>query len=90
MATIPLGENIGFRNSQRETRRKNVNLRNHKWIYLYFVISAALVAMLAGFEGTITLEIPYVLRITMNSHFYNCLIDPPLPKQTQEPESETA
>ncbi|MCP6761930.1 MAG: hypothetical protein NHB32_24990 [Fischerella sp. CENA71] len=67
-----------------------MNSRSRIFHFLYFVILTTLAAMLVGFEGTITLEIPHLLRITMGSTPQKCLVDPPYSESPNLPNSKTA
>ncbi|WP_348535432.1 hypothetical protein [Komarekiella delphini-convector] len=59
----------------------NLNSRN-TWIFLYCVLFATLLAVLAGFDGSVTVHVtPFGgLKVLINGHSADCLIDPQLPE----------
>lgn len=58
----------------------NLNSRN-TWIFLYSVLFATLFAMLAGFNGVVIVHMtPFGLKVLINGHSADCLIDPQLPE----------
>ncbi|MEH1968175.1 MULTISPECIES: hypothetical protein [unclassified Nostoc] len=68
----------GFTYKQGE---KTVNLNRHSsWIFLYSFVLATLLAVLAGFDGIVTVQTtPFGLKVVVDSHSTDCLIDSQLP-----------
>ncbi|MGI2907237.1 hypothetical protein [Tolypothrix sp. VBCCA 56010] len=58
-----------------------MNLSNHKFKYFaYLALLTTLLAVLVKFDGTVTVQVtPLGLRMEVNNHSAECLLDPQLP-----------